>query len=87
MQRLAKTGALNAEDAKALIEAAKLQHALTQVLRIALDGTLDPATATPGLKLLLAHAGGAADFEELEKQLAAAQSAVRAIFDRVMRAE
>ena len=36
-----------------------LQQALTQVLRIALDGTLDPQSATPGLKALLVRAGGA----------------------------
>jgi hypothetical protein len=54
------------------------------VLRIAVDGTLDPETATPGLKALLVRADAAATFEELEQRLAAEQATVRAIFDRVM---
>ncbi len=87
LQRLAKIGALDADDAKTLIEAAKLEHALTHVLRIALEGTLDPATATPGLKELLARAGRAESFEALEEKLATAQAGVRAIFNRVMQAE
>jgi [glutamine synthetase] adenylyltransferase / [glutamine synthetase]-adenylyl-L-tyrosine phosphorylase len=87
LQRLAKIGALDEGDAATLIDAAKLEHALTHVLRIALDGTLDPATATPGLKALLTRAGAAADFEALEEKLATAQIAVRAIFNRVMLVE
>jgi glutamate-ammonia-ligase adenylyltransferase len=87
LQLLAKTGALSAEDASTLTQSAKLQHALTHVLRIALDGTLDPATATPGLKALLARAGHAEDFAELEARLAAAQAAARGIFNRVLQAE
>jgi [glutamine synthetase] adenylyltransferase / [glutamine synthetase]-adenylyl-L-tyrosine phosphorylase len=87
LQRLAKIGALDEADAQILIGAAKLQHALTHVLRIALDGTLEPATATPGLKALLARAGGAKDFEELEGKLTEAQTRVRAVFNRVMQPE
>ncbi len=68
----------------ALIEAASFQHALTQVLRIAVDGTLDPASATPGLKALLARAGGAKDFAELEARLADLQTRAREEFERVM---
>jgi glutamate-ammonia-ligase adenylyltransferase len=75
---------LPANDAQSLIDSASLQHALTQVLRIALDGTLDPATATPGLKGLLVRAAGCADFAQLETRLAQAQSDVRAIFERVL---
>jgi glutamate-ammonia-ligase adenylyltransferase len=55
------------------------------VLRIALDGTLDPATATPGLKNLLAQAAGETDFSALETRLAKAQESVRAVYERVMR--
>jgi glutamate-ammonia-ligase adenylyltransferase len=84
VQKLGAVGMLAAEDAKTLVEAAALQQALTQALRIALDGALDPQTATPGLKGLLVRAAGAADFAELEASLAETQSAVRAIFERVI---
>jgi len=85
LDRLAAAGALAGEDARALTQAARLQHALTQVLRIALDETLKPETATPGLKALLARAGGAASFPDLEARLAAVQAGTRHIFSRLMR--
>jgi glutamine synthetase adenylyltransferase len=84
VQKLGAAGMLAAEDAKTLVEAAALQQALTQALRIALDGTLDPQTATPGLKGLLVRAAGAEDFSELEARLAETQSAVRVIYERVL---
>ncbi len=84
IKKLGAAGVLNAGDAKTLVNAAALQHALTQALRIALDGTLDAKTATPGLKALLVRAAGASDFTELDSRLAATQSAVRAIFERVI---
>ena len=84
LHKLGAAGVLAPDDASVLIDAASLQHALTQVLRIALDGTLDPQTATPGLKALLVRAAGVADFAQLEARLAHAQSKVREIFERVM---
>ncbi|HEY1710869.1 MAG TPA: bifunctional [glutamine synthetase] adenylyltransferase/[glutamine synthetase]-adenylyl-L-tyrosine phosphorylase [Rhizomicrobium sp.] len=84
LRKLTKAGALSAEDAGVLIGAAETQNALTQVLRIAVDGTLNPAAATPGLKTLLARADGASSFAELEQRLATEQDAVRAVFMRVM---
>jgi glutamate-ammonia-ligase adenylyltransferase len=81
---LAQAGALPRDDARTLIEAARLQQGLTQVLRIAIDGPLDPDTATPGLRALLARGGRAGDFTLLETELAHAQRAVRAIFQKVL---
>jgi len=85
LTRLSEAGILERRDADALIDAAALQHALHQVLRIAVDGTLDPASATAGLKALLVKAGGAESFAILEERLAEAQRAARAVFERVMR--
>jgi glutamate-ammonia-ligase adenylyltransferase len=82
--RLAQAGALDNELAAELVAAAKLQQALTQVLRIAVDAVLEPETATPGLKLLLARAGETPDFAALESQLAATQTRVRKIFDEIL---
>jgi hypothetical protein len=64
--------------------AARLQHALTQVLRVALDETPKMAEATPGLKALLVEAGEAADFASLEARLFALQAQARAVFERVL---
>jgi glutamate-ammonia-ligase adenylyltransferase len=76
--------ALDPDDANLLIEAAGLEQALTQILRIALEETLQPDQASAGLKTLLARAGGAVDFTQLERELRARQQAVRALFDRLM---
>jgi glutamate-ammonia-ligase adenylyltransferase len=82
--KLAAAGALLADDSDALIEAASFQNALTHVLRIAVDGTLDPDSATAGLKALLLRAGGAQDFAELEQHLTAVQSRARAAFEHLL---
>jgi glutamate-ammonia-ligase adenylyltransferase len=84
LKRLAAAGALGQTDADTLIAAANLEHALTQALRIALDGSLDAATATPGLQALLARAGEVSDFGTLQKLLADLQSRARQVFVRVM---
>jgi len=84
LEKIAAAGLLGEADAGLLIETARLEQALTQILRIALDETLDAETASAGLKALLAHAGGAADFPSLEQELSARQDAVRAAFRRLM---
>ena len=81
---LRDAGALEPSEAEILIEAASLQHALTQVLRIALDGTLEPSQATAGLKALLVRAAGAKDFAQLETLLADLQTRAHAVFERIM---
>jgi glutamate-ammonia-ligase adenylyltransferase len=82
--KLAKADALTSVDAKVLNEAASLEQALTQVLRLAVETTLDSATATSGLKALLARAGDAKDFARLENDLAGLQDRARAIYERIM---
>jgi glutamate-ammonia-ligase adenylyltransferase len=82
LNALAQVGALDAEDAVALMTAAALETALTQVLRIAVDGEFDAASATPGLKALLARAGGEADFAALEAKLGGLQARASAIFEK-----
>ena len=84
LHNLAAAAILPAPDAALLLEAGMLQQALTQTLRIALDETLKPEEATPGLKELLVRAGGAADFASLEVRLAALQARVRGAFARLI---
>ena len=67
-----------------LIASARLQHALTQVLRIALDETPVIEDATQGLKALLSRAAEAGSFTQTQQRLEELQSQTRAIFDRLM---
>ena len=84
LERMKQSGLLRPGDALGLIGACALEQALNQVLRIAVDGVLDPSRATAGLKLLLSRAGEAADFVDLEQKLANAQTVVRAFFNRIL---
>jgi glutamate-ammonia-ligase adenylyltransferase len=84
LEKLGRAGFLSGGDVKTLVAAADLYHALTQVLRIALDETLKVETASRGLKELLARAGGMGDFAKLVQRLATLQAETRAIFEAVM---
>jgi glutamate-ammonia-ligase adenylyltransferase len=84
LRRLAAAGVLSEGDADALIAAASLEHALTQALRIALDGPLEAETATAGLKTLLARAGGVAAFENLQTRLADLQSRAHQVHQAIL---
>lgn len=84
LRKLEAAHALRSDAAGALVSAAAFQQSLIQVLRIALDGTLNPVTATTSLKALLARAGGCEDFETLDRRLIAHQTAARAIFEGVL---
>ena len=57
LKKLAAAGLLNAQDAALLLDAAMLQQALTQTLRIALDESLQAGGGDPGLESA-AGAGG-----------------------------
>ncbi|HEY0265263.1 MAG TPA: bifunctional [glutamine synthetase] adenylyltransferase/[glutamine synthetase]-adenylyl-L-tyrosine phosphorylase [Rhizomicrobium sp.] len=84
LYNLKAAGFLEAGDAGILIASAGLQHALTQVLRIALDETLKAQEATPGLKALLTRAAQWRNFAQVEARLAEMQAATRAVFNRLM---
>ena len=81
LNALTQAKAIAAEDAVALMSAAELQTALIQVLRIAVEGEFEAASATPGLKGLLSRAGAAEHFDDLETKLHGLQARVRAIFE------
>jgi len=84
LRKLSNAGAIDAGEAEALIAAARLEHGLTQVLRIAVDGPFKPESATRGLKALLARASDSPDFSAAEAGLVEAEARVRAIFERLM---
>jgi glutamate-ammonia-ligase adenylyltransferase len=85
LHKLRQAGVLNPEDAETLIRATQFEHALTHILRIALDGPFKPSSASPGLKALLARAVHNENFDELETALALIQKDVRSIFERICR--
>src|SRR5471032_1282376 len=84
LYNLKAAGFLAAEDADTLVASAGLQHALTQVLRIALNESLKVEDATPGLKALLTRAAEWNDFSQVEARLADLQARTREIFNRLM---
>lgn len=84
LRALAAAGALSTAEADVLTEAAGLQGALMQALRITLDGALDTENASPGLKAILARAGGSGDFPHISERLVCLQREVRTIFTRIL---
>ena len=84
LQKLKAAEFLDAADADVLIASARLQHALTQVLRIALDETPKIEEATRGLKALLTQAAEAGSFAQMQQWLAELQGQTREIFNRLM---
>ncbi|HKU65072.1 MAG TPA: bifunctional [glutamine synthetase] adenylyltransferase/[glutamine synthetase]-adenylyl-L-tyrosine phosphorylase [Rhizomicrobium sp.] len=84
LEKLRSAGFLAAADAEVLIASARLQHALTQVLRIALDETPTIEDASPGLKALLSRAAETGSFAQTQTRLAELQSQTRRIFERLM---
>ncbi|MBA2589817.1 MAG: hypothetical protein H0U98_14475 [Alphaproteobacteria bacterium] len=84
LYNLKAAGFLAPADADALIASAGLQHALTQVLRIALDETPNIEEATPGLKALLTRAVEEPSFAAAQMRLAQVQTQTRDIFARIM---
>jgi glutamate-ammonia-ligase adenylyltransferase len=84
LENLASAGVLSPKDAQILIPAAGLYHNLTQVLRLCLERPFNPATASPGLKALLARAAGMRDFEALEEHLTATLASVREAYARIV---
>lgn len=84
LARLKTGGVLGESDATLLSAAADLQLSLLQVLRIAVDGPLDPDAATPGLKALLARAAGVSRFENLVRVLGDLQTRAHEVFARLI---
>jgi glutamate-ammonia-ligase adenylyltransferase len=82
--KLSDAGLLPPAAAEALLPAARLLSNLTQVLRLCLDDTFEPAKAPDGLKALLARAGEAPDFRRLEADLTAREGEVATLFDQLI---
>ena len=83
-QKLAVHGFLPAATAAVLLPAARLYQALSQTLRLCLDGPFDPGNAPKGLAQLLCRAADAPDLARLEITLKECQSDVAANFERTL---
>ncbi len=86
LSALDRIGALGTQSA-VLMEAAKLYHELTQVLRLCFDGRFRADLAPNGLKAFLAHVAKSPDFATLEAHLADVQRAVARAFDEIVQPE
>jgi glutamate-ammonia-ligase adenylyltransferase len=75
---------LDAADASALTQAARLYHRLTQVLRLCLEGPYEPTTAIPGLNRAIARAAELPDVRMAEAQLAEHEAHVARLFDKLV---
>jgi glutamate-ammonia-ligase adenylyltransferase len=84
LQKLARAGLLSATHADILIPAVRLQHDLTQVLRLCLDGPFVPDSAPDGLKALLVRVAEAPSFATLERSLAALLADTAGVFDEIV---
>ena len=63
----------------------RLQQNLSQILKLALPDTGDPAAEPAAFRALLAKAGGADDFKMLQEMLRSKRAAARAAFDQMLR--
>ncbi len=80
---LRDAGHLDAAAASDLLAAASLYGALTQIIRLCVEGPFD-AKVSDGLKIRLARAAHAPDFSRLEAELAERQETVARLFDEII---
>lgn len=80
----AKAGLVPPPDAELLLPALRSYQALTQLLRLCVDGLFVPEAAPAGLLDLLARAGELPDFPTLDRHLRDTQASVRASFERII---
>lgn len=85
LERAQTLRVLSVTDAEMLLDAARLYHNLTQILRLCLSAPFDPKEAGPALLALLSRAGALPDFATLDAHLAETQSRVRRCFERIIR--
>jgi glutamate-ammonia-ligase adenylyltransferase len=80
----AKASLLPPREADILLPALRLYQALTEVLRLCVDGLFRPEESPKGLLELLAHAADLPDFATLDAYLRDTEEAVRGSFERVV---
>jgi glutamate-ammonia-ligase adenylyltransferase len=71
-------------EADILLPALRLYQALTQILRLCVEGVFDPKEAPKGLLDMLARAGELPDFATLDRHLRDTEHAARESFERLI---
>ncbi len=79
-----RLGLLPERDGEVLRGAHRLLSAVTQMLRLAVEGPFDPAATPSGALRRVAAVSGLPDFRSLERELVSTRGAVRAVFQRVL---
>ncbi|MEW5421367.1 bifunctional [glutamine synthetase] adenylyltransferase/[glutamine synthetase]-adenylyl-L-tyrosine phosphorylase [Amorphus sp. 3PC139-8] len=77
-------GCLDRASGEILMPATRLYQALTQILRLSVDGPFKPDAAPKGVQDLLIRAVDAPDFSRLQAELTETQAAVRRTFETVV---
>jgi glutamate-ammonia-ligase adenylyltransferase len=80
LEAMRDRGLADGDALDALIHAWRLQQNLSQVLKLALGDAAHPSAEPKPLQVLLARAGGAKDFTQLEQKLARAKKDAHAAF-------
>jgi glutamate-ammonia-ligase adenylyltransferase len=83
-RKLRDAGVLSSAQAEILVPATQLLHNLTQVVRLCLEDKFTPETAPHELKELLARAGDAQSFAELENRLKETLVEVHGLFNEIV---
>ncbi|HEY8579260.1 MAG TPA: bifunctional [glutamine synthetase] adenylyltransferase/[glutamine synthetase]-adenylyl-L-tyrosine phosphorylase, partial [Beijerinckiaceae bacterium] len=84
LARAGHEGWLTPDDAETLAAADRLYGAVTQMIRLAIDGPFDPKTASPGVLRRIAAAAHLPDFRTVQGDLAARRAEVRRIFEALL---
>ncbi|MFN3521911.1 MAG: bifunctional [glutamine synthetase] adenylyltransferase/[glutamine synthetase]-adenylyl-L-tyrosine phosphorylase [Phenylobacterium sp.] len=84
LSALSEAGLAPAAALQALERAGRLQHNLTQLIKVALDDDADPSSEPTAFRELLARAGGVRDFRALKSRLQSARAAAREAHDIVL---
>ena len=85
LENVARNQLIPPDDAVVLRDAHALYGAVTQVLRLAINGKFNPETATSGVIRRIAAIAGCPDFAILARELTHTRTRVRAIFNRILK--
>ena len=84
LHALERAGAITADDAATLRDAARLYQTVTQLLRLTVDGPFTPADASTSLRALIARGARLDSFEDVEAKLIETEQATRALFTKLI---
>jgi glutamate-ammonia-ligase adenylyltransferase len=84
LKAFGESGLIDPARLSALLEAWTVQQDLSQLLKVALPDDADPSAEPEPLRVLLAEAGGARTFKQLQEKVKSARLAARQAFEAVV---